>query len=213
MFCRNCGDILTETEVVCHQCGFALGTGEHYCEQCGTPTPPYAVVCEVCGTPIEREELPPTAGQFAEAGQFAYAPPPQQRYPQQDNRQTANSYDRGQPAYGQPIYPPPQEAFDGIPVTEYARQQRRACYPRPNGNVQTVGTGQKSKRTAIVCGILLGMLGVHDFYLGHIGRGVVHLLMTCSGGAAFLSWIWAVIEIVQMLNDPHATDAQGLPLK
>lgn len=218
MFCRNCGEILTDTEVVCHQCGFALGTGEQYCEQCGTQTPPYAVVCEVCGTPIERSESP------TDTGQFAYAPPPRQTYQQteqpqsyqQTNRQnayqqqgyqqispeyqqSASPYDRGQPAYGQPFYPPPNA-------------QQQSPYPNPRARVQFAGGAVKSKKLVGIFGIVLGMFGVHDFYLGRISKGIGHLVML-GVGLGFFSWIWAVAETMQILHDPNATDEKGLPLQ
>jgi len=42
----------------------------------------------------------------------------------------------------------------------------------PNG----VPTTNKSKTTAGVLGILLGGLGVHKFYLGKIGQGILYLV-------------------------------------
>ena len=81
MFCRNCGEILTETEVVCRHCGFALGTGSNFCEQCGTEAPVYAIVCEVCGTKLEHsDDSVQYQGQYAQ--QMQYAQPGQAQYTQ-----------------------------------------------------------------------------------------------------------------------------------
>ena len=38
--------------------------------------------------------------------------------------------------------------------------------------------GQKSKVAAGILGILLGALGVHNFYLGYTGKGVAQLLIS-----------------------------------
>ena len=38
--------------------------------------------------------------------------------------------------------------------------------------------GPKSKVAAGVLGILLGALGVHNFYMGHTGKGIAQLLIT-----------------------------------
>ena len=36
----------------------------------------------------------------------------------------------------------------------------------------------KSKIAAGIFGILLGALGIHKFYLGYVGAGIVHLVLT-----------------------------------
>ena len=41
-------------------------------------------------------------------------------------------------------------------------------------------TGGKSKMVAALLAFFLGALGVHQFYLGHGGRGVAMLLLTIS---------------------------------
>jgi TM2 domain-containing membrane protein YozV len=45
----------------------------------------------------------------------------------------------------------------------------------------TAASAEKSRVTAGVLGILLGSLGVHKFYLGYNGPGVVMLLITLIG--------------------------------
>lgn len=59
--------------------------------------------------------------------------------------------------------------------------------------------------TLLLC-IFLGALGVHRFYTGHIGIGIVQLL---TGGGCL---IWAIIDLINIARGTF-TDAEGRPLK
>ena len=54
MFCRNCAEVLLDTDITCPKCGFAAGTGNKYCASCGSETPGNTVVCEICGQPVNN---------------------------------------------------------------------------------------------------------------------------------------------------------------
>ncbi|OKL50699.1 hypothetical protein BM477_01495 [Boudabousia marimammalium] len=75
------------------------------------------------------------------------------------------------------------------------------------------GQSQKSRVVAGVLGILLGGLGIHNFYLGYTKLGVIQLVLTIlSFGVASL---WGFVEGILYLvgNTPRwSQDAQGLPL-
>lgn len=73
----------------------------------------------------------------------------------------------------------------------------------------------KSKTTAVVLAILLGGLGIHNFYLGYTKRAVTQLVLSL-----LFSWtmivpiiilIWIIYEIVQIVSG-KAVDANGNPL-
>lgn len=72
----------------------------------------------------------------------------------------------------------------------------------------------KSKVAAGVLGILLGTLGVHNFYLGYIGKGIAQLLITVlsCGMLSLFSGIWGLVEGILILTGTIATDASGVPL-
>lgn len=74
-----------------------------------------------------------------------------------------------------------------------------------------VDPNAKSRLVAGLFGLLLGGFGVHRFYLGYIGIGVVQIivtLFTCGVGG-----LWGLIEGIVILAGGWETDADGRPLK
>lgn len=53
-------------------------------------------------------------------------------------------------------------------------------------------TSDKSKRTALICCALGGLFGVHQFYVGNIGKGILY---ACTGGLFVFGWIGDLIKI------------------
>ena len=63
----------------------------------------------------------------------------------------------------------------------------------------------------LILAILLGSMGIHNFYLGYTRKGVTHLMMFVF----FLGWasqLWAIDEALMILTGKVATDANGWPL-
>lgn len=71
-----------------------------------------------------------------------------------------------QPQYAQPQYAPPQYAPPQYVQPQYAPVQSQPA----------ASTSQKSKTTAGLLAIFLGGLGIHKFYLGRPGLGVLYLV-------------------------------------
>ncbi len=73
----------------------------------------------------------------------------------------------------------------------------------------------KSKLAAGLLGIFLGSLGVHNFYLGYIGKAVAQLLISLlsCGTLAIVSEIWGLIEGIMILTGKISVDKKGIPLK
>jgi TM2 domain-containing membrane protein YozV len=67
----------------------------------------------------------------------------------------------------------------------------------------------RSRVVAGVLGILLGALGVHNFYLGHVGKGMLQLMITLIslGTLGFISAIWGLVEGIMILAGTIVTDA------
>lgn len=71
--------------------------------------------------------------------------------------------------------------------------------------------GQKSKFVAGILAILLGTLGVHNFYLGFTKKGIAQLLLFVF----FLGWvsfIWGIVDAIRIFTGSVTHDANGVPL-
>jgi len=68
------------------------------------------------------------------------------------------------------------------------------------------GNSEKAFVTTLILAILLGGLGVHRFYVGKTGTGIIQLLTL--GGLG----IWALIDII-MIATQKFTDSEGLLIK
>lgn len=76
---------------------------------------------------------------------------------------------------------------------------------------QNVNLQAKNKIVAGLLGIFLGGFGVHNFYLGYIGKAVAQLLITVLSCCmlSFVSSIWGFIEGILILSGNIDTDANG----
>ena len=74
---------------------------------------------------------------------------------------------------------------------------------------------RKSKYIAGLLGILLGWLGVHNFYLGFTGKAFAQLLITVVslGTLGWISLIWGIAEGIRCLTGSIALDARNLMLR
>lgn len=85
--------------------------------------------------------------------------------------------------------PPPQYA----PPTQYAQPQyAQPQYAQPQ---QPVYATDKNKITAGILGILLGGIGVHKFYLGRVGAGIVYILFCWTGIPSIIGLIEGIIYL------------------
>ena len=61
----------------------------------------------------------------------------------------------------------------------------------------------KSRLAYILLGVLIGSLGIHNFYAGYTGKGIAQLLISVLslGALSWASWIWAIVEIITVTKD------------
>ena len=80
----------------------------------------------------------------------------------------------------------------------------------------TLSTG-KYRQTAGLLAIFGGMFGLHNFYLGNRDKAITQLLITvlgsfCVGLGPCITFIWGIVEGIQILNGTITADAKGLPI-
>lgn len=132
------------------------------CPICGAPME--SSICGYCGYQERREPQPPPGGNNngTISQQQIYSKPV---YPQTMQPGTVNPGTM-HPGTVHPgmIYPGTVQSPAGIPM------------PGPAGVYLTPGVSKKSKMTALFLCIFLGGLGIHRFYVGKIGTGILYLL-------------------------------------
>ena len=138
---------------------------ENKCPECGAPLDPGACECKFCGEKIAVQQLQPQ--QYSQQPQQGmYAQQPQQgMYAQQ------------------PQTPQPQ-----VIIQQVAPQQMYFTGINPAWPI-------KSKLVAALLAFFLGGIGVHKFYLGQTGTGVVYLLFCWTAIPAFISFFEAIIYL------------------
>lgn len=182
----------------CRNCATVLTDTDVCCSQCGFAVGAGMRYCPYCGDPVAvgattcttcNQPLTAAAGQqMPNVNNAAFAPPPvQQQVP--------------------PMYVSTQQQ-NGYAYQNGAMLQQNTSY-------SYAPSQQKSKIAAGILGIFLGVFGVHNFYLGRVGRGVAQLLLTLL--SCFLlspvSEIWGLIEGILILTGNISTDGKGIPLK
>lgn len=55
MYCRNCGNEVSEKAVMCVACGVPPKAGDKFCYNCKAETPPNASICMKCGVSLAHE--------------------------------------------------------------------------------------------------------------------------------------------------------------
>ena len=68
------------------------------------------------------------------------------------------------------------------------------------------GNSEKSFVATLLLCVLLGVFGVHRFYVGKVGTGIIQLLT--FGGLG----IWALVDLI-MIDTQTFKDSDGLPIK
>lgn len=162
MKCTFCGEENRDGEERCTGCGAPLGTHDCYPES------------------YQPESYDPQSG---EAYQAPYGQPEQQAY--------------GQPPYGQPPYgqqygqpyqqtPPP---YNGQPPYGQPYQQPYNGQP-PYGGYPMQPVSPYNRWLAFALCLLLGVLGIHRFYVGKIGTGILYIF---TGG---LCGVGALVDLI-----------------
>lgn len=104
--------------------------------------------------------------------------------------------DRGEPAIGLTV---DFEADDARALNIFPVPAPGAVAPT---DTPTVRRTDRNKFVAALLAFFLGPLGIHRFYLGRTGSGIVMLVLTITIIGLFVTGIWALIDAVRYLIMP-----------
>lgn len=54
MYCKNCGELMNDNQVICVKCGVKTGDGNAFCANCGKAIEEVADVCLNCGASVKK---------------------------------------------------------------------------------------------------------------------------------------------------------------
>jgi TM2 domain-containing membrane protein YozV len=71
--------------------------------------------------------------------------------------------------------------------------------PTPGSPSPARGENDRNRYIAALLAFVLGPLGIHRFYVGRSGSGIVMLVLTCTIVGLIVSAPWALIDMVRYL--------------
>ncbi len=85
--------------------------------------------------------------------------------------------------------------------------------PRRAGPPEALPTNDRNKYVAAVMAFVIGTLGIHRFYLGRTGSGIVMLVLTLTVVGLVISAPWALIDMIRYLMMSDEEFAARYPRK
>lgn len=143
---------------------------QNVCPQCGAPIDPGATECKFCGEKFAQQQV---------RQQYNQQPQPQvnQQYNRQPQPQVNQQYNQQGPVQPQTVY-----------VQQPVTQTVYATAINPAWPV-------KSKIAAGLLAILLGGFGIHKFYLGKVGMGILYLVFCWTYIPALVGFVEGIIYL------------------
>ena len=203
-FCKICGAPQPIGPRKCVKCGAELDADAKFCDECGAPQQPGTVAPPVTVTPPVAQVPPPEMPQAA--------PPPVRR---------VITPPPGLPPKKLVTYRLLSLFLGGLGIhsfyagyTNKAIIQLALCWTGISGiwalfdvfKVTTDAYGRpmadtvpKSRTTYRLLALFCGGIGAHNFYSGHLGRGLAKILLCWTG----ISWLWALVEMFAVEKDAN----------
>jgi len=105
-----------------------------------------------------------------------------------------------------------QAAPQAIPMTGHVAYQQPVMMAG-QAQMMVMESPPKQMLVGILLALFVGTLGIHNFYLGHTGRGIAQLLITVLtlGIGVLITAPWSLIELIMMATG-SLHDVDGRPL-
>lgn len=167
--------------------------------------------------PEEPVSQPHITGSAAEP--FHMPDPPHAPEPPREGPAYQQGYT--QPDYSAQYQPPEYKPPEYGPSGYGGQAPQQPYYQAPYVAQPPAGYQQKSRLAAGLLAITLGIWGVHNFYLGYIGRGAAQIILTLvvgaltCGASTVAVLIWSFVEGVLLLSgsSSYLCDANGVVLR
>jgi TM2 domain-containing membrane protein YozV len=89
-------------------------------------------------------------------------------------------------------------------------------YQKKQATTSSVASEPKQRVVAGILALLVGGLGIHNFYLGYTDKAVIQLLLSTVGWfvgiGPIIAGVWGFIEGIQILTGDIKFDSKGQPL-
>lgn len=161
---------------ICKYCGSESPDGTRVCPSCSSTE--FDHKCNNCGQFITEGIYCPRCG--VKAGTIA------KHCPRCGTEYFSKACpDCGYIANGQTS----SETYRTVPPPPWSQPAPQPTAPKPEGK-------PKDKVIALILCILFGTMGIHKFYEGKIGMGILYL---CTGGLFYIGWI---VDIIKLAGKP-----------
>ncbi len=141
--------------------------------------------CEYCGTEAKRDDMPPVNNGNAQANNATSQTIINNYY----NSNTGSGNVSGE-------YHEPAQAFRST-IQDPVRTQEPLATRTPVSTPVVQEKSSRSKSVMLILWFFLGVFGVHHFYAGRVGMGVLYL---CTAGLCGIGW---VVDIILLLTNSY----------
>ncbi len=98
-----------------------------------------------------------------------------------------------------------------MPSHEYDAKKATLTQALAKADEEVVWTSSLNPNVVAILSLFFGALGVHDFYCGKIGHGVLKLIFTLTVVLSFISISWNLMDLYG-IGEGSYTDSKGLHL-